>query len=105
MSGLIDSKSVSTIESNIKGLGNSNVVSNGNVNDEANIVDIASMRSSVSRMSFLIFRTRLAFVKLRQTFNITPIFFDLEYYMRIKTDASSYTNSKILSQLTLDGLG
>ena len=32
-------------------------------------------------------------------------YFDMKYYIQIKTDVSSYPIGKILSQMTLDNLG
>ena len=50
---------------------------------------------------------RQAFTQLRQAFTKALILqhFDLEYSIRIETDASGYTISEVLNQLTLDNLG
>lgn len=58
-------------------------------------------------MKFLTLRAKLAFVKLRQTFNIAPILyhFDAKSYILIKTDISGQTICVIFSQLIIDGLG
>ena len=55
---------------------------------------------------FFTLKTRLAFIKLKQIFVKAPIFFyfDPEYYIRIKTDASGYAINGILSQLILGNL-
>ena len=47
---------------------------------------------------------REAFHQLRQAFTEAPIlqYFNLEHHIRIKTDASDYTISGVLSQLTSD---
>ena len=52
--------------------------------------------------SFLTSNTRQAFTQLRQAFTKAPILqhFDFEHYIRIKTDASSYTIGGVLSQIT-----
>lgn len=49
---------------------------------------------------------RLAFTKLRQTFIKALIlyYFDLEYYILIKTHLFKYKNGGILNQLTLNDL-
>ena len=59
------------------------------------------------RSDFLTLGAKLVFTKLRQEFFKAPILhhFDLERYIRVETDASSYAISKIFSQLTLDNLG
>ena len=51
--------------------------------------------------SFLTSEAKLVFLRLRQTFIEAPILyhFDPECYIRIETDASSYTIGGILSQL------
>ena len=56
---------------------------------------------------FLIPGARLAFTKLRQTFVKAPIlhYFELEYYIWIKTDISGYAISGVLSQLSSDNAG
>ena len=53
---------------------------------------------------FLTPEARLAFTRLRLVFTEAPIFhhFDLERYIRIETDASSYDIGGVLSQLTSD---
>ncbi len=53
---------------------------------------------------FFTSRTRKAFIKLRQAFVKTSILnhFDLEYYIQIETNASSYAIGGIFSQLTLN---
>ena len=56
---------------------------------------------------FLIVDTRRAFTKLRQAFIKALIlnYFDLERHIQIGTDASGYTISGIISQLTSESLG
>lgn len=53
------------------------------------------------KLGFLISRTRLAFIKLRQAFIEAPILhhFDLECHIWIETDISSYAISKVLSSI------
>ncbi len=53
---------------------------------------------------FFIFRVRQIFTKLRQVFIEALIlnYFNLNYYIQITTNASSYMISEIFSQLTLD---
>ena len=50
-------------------------------------------------LDFFIFGARLAFTKLRQTFikALLLYYFDLEYHIRIETDASDYIVSEIFS--------
>lgn len=54
--------------------------------------------------AFLSSNARQTFTQLRQAFIEALIFsyFNLERYIRIETDASSYTIGGVLSQLTLD---
>ena len=49
-------------------------------------------------------RAKLTFIELRQAFLKTPILyhFDLECYIRIETDVSSYAIGEVFSQLTSD---
>ena len=56
---------------------------------------------------YLTLKPRLAFTQLKKTFIKALILqhFDLEYYNQIKTDASGYAISRVLSQLVLDNLG
>lgn len=56
--------------------------------------------------SFLIFKAKIAFIKLRQVFIEAPILqhFNSKCHIRIKTEASGYAIGGILSQLTLDNL-
>ena len=58
-------------------------------------------------LDFLILGAKLVFIKLKQVFFKTLIlhYFDLERYIRIKTDTSGYLISRVFSQLTLDNLG
>lgn len=60
-----------------------------------------------SEASFLTFRARLVFIKLRQTFIKTLIFhpFYSKCYIWIKTDMLGYAIGEIPNQLTLDNLG
>ena len=57
------------------------------------------------RLGFFILGARLAFTKLRQAFIKTPILyhFDLERYIRIETNISGYSISRVLSQLISKG--
>lgn len=77
-----------------------NEVNNSRIIIEANIVD------KKCGIRFFSIGARFVFAKLRQAFSITPILhhFEVEYYIRIKTNASSYTISGIFAQLALDGL-
>lgn len=54
--------------------------------------------------AFLSSNARQTFTRLRQVFIEALIlsYFNLERYIRIETDASSYTIGGVLSQLTLD---
>ena len=56
---------------------------------------------------FLIFGAKKIFTKLRQVFIEALIlnYFDLEHYIQIKTNVSSYIISVIISQLVLNNLG
>lgn len=60
-----------------------------------------------SKLGFFAPKNRLAFTDLKQSFIKVSIlhYFHPEYYICIKTNASSYTIVGILSQLTLDNLG
>ena len=60
----------------------------------------------MSKLDFLTPGAKLAFTKWRQAFVKALIlhYFDPECYIRIETDASGYTISEVLSQLTLDNL-
>ena len=66
-----------------------------------------SSESKKTELSFLTFRARMAFAKLRQAFIKAPILhhFDLERYIRVETDMSGYAIGGVFSQLTLDNLG
>lgn len=59
-----------------------------------------------SRLSFLTFRVRLAFIKLRPAFIKISILhnFNLKYDIWIETNALNYVISGVLSQLTLNNL-
>ena len=54
--------------------------------------------------SFLTYKAKLAFLRLRQAFTEALILhnFDLKCYIRIKTDNSDYVIEDILSQLIAD---
>lgn len=58
------------------------------------------------KLDFFIFKTWLTFDKLRQIFIKKPIFhfFNSKYYIKIQIDISSYTISKVFSQLILNNL-
>ena len=58
----------------------------------------------VNSLVFCTSKARLAFIKLRQAFVKTLIFyhFDLKRHIQIETDILDYAINKILSQLTLD---
>lgn len=66
---------------------------------------IANLSSSTKKMSsgagFLTFEASLAFIQLKKPFTKAPILyhFDPECHIRIETDASGYTISRVLSQL------
>ncbi len=53
-------------------------------------------------MEFLTSEARVAFIQLMKAFTEAPILwhFDLECHIRIETDASGYSISRLLSQLT-----
>ena len=74
---------------------------------ENKTVERSTSKNLNKAMSYLTSEARLAFTKLRKMFIEALIlqYFDLEYHIWIKTDASGYAISKILSQLTLDNLG
>ncbi len=57
-----------------------------------------------SRTDFFTPKAKEAFIHLYKAFTEAPILrhFDLEYYIRIKTNVSEYAISRILSQMTLD---
>ncbi len=57
-----------------------------------------------SGTDFLTPKAKKAFIHLRNAFTKAPIFrhFDLEYHIRIKTDALGYAIGRVLSQMTLD---
>lgn len=56
---------------------------------------------------FLIFKAKLAFTKLRETFDKTLIlyYFDLKSNIRIEIDISNYIINRVFSKLTLNNLG
>lgn len=83
---LAANKLISIYEDSIKEVGGSNMVY------KTGIVGKANMR-------FFTPETRLAFTKLRQALSIARIFyyFNLQYYVLIKTNISDYAISKILS--------
>lgn len=58
-------------------------------------------------MGFLISKARLIFIQLKQAFTNVSILchFDLEDYIRIEINASSYAISMLLNQLTSNNLG
>ena len=60
--------------------------------------------NNLGKPKFLTSKAKKAFDRLRQAFTEAPILrhFDLECYIRIETDVSSYTIGKVLSQLTLN---
>lgn len=60
-----------------------------------------------SESTFLTFKTKLAFIKLKQVFVKTSIFYNyyFEYYIYIKTNISDYLIVRILDELILDDLG
>lgn len=60
----------------------------------------------VTRPDFLIFDTKKAFYHLSQMFIEAPIlqYFDLEYYIQIKTNVLDYIIGDVLSQLTSNNL-
>ena len=74
---------------------------------ENKMIKRSPSKNSNRSTDYLILKTRLAFTKLRKMFIKAPIFehFDLECYIRIKTDASGYIIGEVLSQLTLNNLG
>ena len=60
----------------------------------------------IRSLNFFIFRTRLTFTKLRQTFIKALIFyhFDPKYHIQIEIYALGYVISGVFSQVTLDNL-
>lgn len=54
-----------------------------------------------SEMRFFIFKARLVFAKVRQTFikTLIPYYFNPEYYIWIETNIFDYTINGILNQL------
>ena len=58
------------------------------------------------RLDFFIFKTRLAFTKLRQAFFKAPILhhFDSKRHIQIKTDALGYIINNVFNQLISDNL-
>ena len=58
-------------------------------------------------LKFFTFGAKLVFTKLRQVFVKALIlhYFDLERYIRIETDVSSYAIGRVFNQLILDDLG
>lgn len=94
--------------------------SRNNKIDDINIIDTDSTRfvkiKSIKfnnlvqqkklKIDFVISITRLILTKLRQVFIKSLIFsyFDLNYYIQIKTDILSYVISGVLNQLTVENL-
>ena len=76
---------------------NGNKVDNNDVVEEKNYQKISKSKklskSKKTELGFFILGAKLAFNKLRQSFIKTLILyhFNLEYYIRIGTDASDYT--------------
>ena len=66
-----------------------------------------SSKSKKTESGFLTSEARMTFTKLKQAFIKAPILhhFDLERHIRIEMDASGYTISGVLSQLTSDNSG
>ena len=64
--------------------------------------DFPKFRTEKAGTAFFIPEARLAFIQLRQVFVEVLILhhFDLESYIQIKTDASGYAISGVLSQLS-----
>lgn len=64
------------------------------------------MKRSIE-LGFFIPKARLTYFELGQTFIKVPIFyyFDLKYYIQIKTDKLKYIISRVFNQLTLNNLG
>ncbi len=69
-------------------------------------VEASKTKNSDQSEILFIFGAMKVFTKLRQAFVKALIlnYFDLEYHIWIKMDASGYTISEISSQLTLDNL-
>lgn len=63
-------------------------------------------KANSTRKSFFTFEAKKTFIHLQKSFTKAPILrhFDLECYIRIKTDVSGYTISGVLSQMTLNQL-
>lgn len=64
--------------------------------------DGASDKNFISTSSFLTFGTTIAFAQLRKTFIRVPIlhYFELNWYIWIKTDTFGYAIGGVFSQLT-----
>ena len=79
----------------------------GDCEDETIKRSLLTSKNSNEIMSYSTPGTKQAFTHFRQAFTKALIFwhFDLEYYIQIETNASSYAIGGVLSQLTSDNLG
>ena len=88
-----------------------NKVDNNNVAEEKNHQKISKFKKlfkpKKTKLCFFIFKTRLAFTKLKQAFVKVPIFyhFDPKCHIWIEMDVLSYVICGIFSQLALNNLG
>ena len=85
------------------GIDNSEVVgSSGTNSGKLAKSDFIKPVCRAEEFSFLALNARQAFTQLRQAFIKTPNlqYFDIERYIQIKTDASSYNIGFVLSQIT-----
>lgn len=62
------------------------------------------MATNTSAMRYLIIEARVVFTYIKQVFTAELILqhFDLKCYIRIETNVSNYTISKVISQLNFD---
>ena len=80
---------------------------NSNSDCKDKTVEKSSFKNLNEFAWYLIPKARLAFTQLRKMFTKAPIFwqFDLECYIKIKTDMLGYATGKVLSQLTWNNSG
>lgn len=90
---------------------NGNMVDGNEIRDDElakkkNYQKTFEFKKSVRSLGFFIFKDKLIFIKLKQAFVKTLIFyhFNLECHIQIKTNISHYTIDKVFSQLVLNNL-
>ena len=83
-----------------------NGVDGDEVDDDVGTTVQKSSKSKEAESGFLTSGAKKAFTKLRQAFIKAPILhhFDLEYHIRVESDASGYVIDGIFSKLTLNNL-